>query len=292
MKVKQLERYVVYLITLVLAIAVILLALKDPEAPPNGLKGRLDTIDTALGKLDGKLDGVKTDVADAADDVVSRVGELISAHGEETATALNGVNEVVAGTIKDSLAGLEGRVADAVFEKLRAAGCAAVLEKDCPEPPCPPCPQPPADGQWKYALLYENARLAENGELTRDSVGVKLVPRHLKRLDALAEALESCDREDAPVTLDVTGYASTAEFRSPLGGERMKNSDVLNLKTANLRRQIVADYLRAKGFDLVPQKPWSLEHPIQHPYEDDGLWALNRAVHITLTSAGACSLPQ
>ena len=73
----------------------------------------------------------------------------------------------------------------------------------------------------------------------------------------------------------------------------MPESDELNLTTANLRAQIIGDYLQTQGFN-VETKQWS-ELDLERPYLDDDQLgpdqqALNRTVFVDLKSAGACEL--
>ena len=304
----RIERAVLYFVVLVLAIAVGVLAfvrvLNGPVDDCVGCKdltARLDAIDAAIG-------GVGETFTNALDDfkqgvgreVEARVGALIAAHSEETTTALGGVNATVAKTIADSLAGLEGRVADAVSDRLLAAGCTLGSTAECPvPPPCPPVDDcddgpPTMKVESRFTFLYENARLNEDRKVTRESVGVKLAPRHLKRLELLTGALRPCHRPDDPVKFAVAGYSSTAEFRTRPDGGRMSDSDGLNLLTANLRAQIVVDYLRAQDFDVATEE-WRSTRDMRRPYLDDGQegtaqQALNRTVFVELKSAGACNL--
>lgn len=250
-------------------------------------------VDTELAGLHSKLAGLKEAVAD---EVAGRVGTLISDHGDETTEALNSVNAAVEKTIKGNLAGLDGRIAEAVSNRLLAEGCTLTSTDECPPTPCPTptdCPDPPLtppEIESRYTFLYENARLDDDGEVTADSVGVKLAPRHRTRIDLLAAALLPCHQaEAAPVEFDVIGYASTAEFRVQPSGGTMPNSGDLNLEAANLRAKIVGTYLQDKGF-TVNTTQWSLERPMQRRYQDNAAQALNRTVFIDLKSAGGCDL--
>ena len=146
------------------------------------------------------------------------------------------------------------------------------------------------------ALPRPNSVLARMLLHTENSFGVKLAHRHLRRLDLLANAFGPCHRSNNPVEFNVTGYSSTAEFRFQPSGRRLLNSDELNLKTANLRAQIVGTYLKSKGKGFrVTTVQWPQGHDLQRPYLDDvrpGIdqQALNRTVMIELVSAGACDL--
>lgn len=112
------ERILLYLAVLGLAIGVVYLATKigQPMATASiaNLEPRLAAIETAIGSLEKRVD-------DAFGDVASRVDGSISDHNDQTATALEGINATVANAIKDgkrSLTGLEERI-DALFEDLR-----------------------------------------------------------------------------------------------------------------------------------------------------------------------------
>ena len=266
---ERIERIMLYVIVLILAGVVAWPLLEDqerngPEEPGNGpgagdcvdcegLEQRLKAIDSALGRLD------KT------------------------------VSDAVRG-----LEGLEGRIADAVSKKLLAEGCQLTKTPEgcggVAPPPLPPLP--PIKVNSKFTFLYENARLNEDGEIARDSVGVKLTQRHRKRLERLTKALQPCHAASAPVEFEVAGYSSTADFRIRPDGSSMSNSDELNRKTANLRAQIVVDYLEEQGFQVNPTQP---SGDLQRPYVDDAQpgvdqQALNRTVLIELKSAGTCDL--
>lgn len=282
------ERIMLYVVVLGLAIAVGWLAVtEEPGAGCTGcgqdLGPRLDAIDTAIADL----------------------GKAVAAHGDETATALDGIGAAIAGVAKkvdDNLAGLERRVADAVADKLLATGCQLAKAGDecgtaAPQPPCPApdasegCPDlRPLTVKSKFTLLYENARLNEDGELAPNSVGVKLTDRHLDRLRLLASAFKPCHEKDDPVRFAVTGYSSSAEFRSQPDGGPLPDSEALNRETANRRAQIVRDYLRSQGFEVEPPRS-----DLPRPYRDDAQpgmdqQALNRTVFMELASAGACDL--
>lgn len=278
-----LDRFVLYLIALALAVAVALFAWRDSgeQVSAESIRQAIEGALAALGET------VKSDVE-----------ALISAHDAETKTALSGVNATVAKTIADSLDGVEGRIADAVVEKLVKGvygGCTATLPDECPPPSCSPsdCPIHHLEVESRHTLLYENARLIEE-KVTIDSLGVKLARRHIKRLELLTNALQPCHRADAPVVFRVTGYSSTAEFRSEPSGEPLPHSDRLNLETANLRARIVGEYLKSLGF-TEKTKQWSSADDMQRPYRDDAQpgmaqQALNRTVFLDIESAGACDL--
>lgn len=295
---ERIERFLLYLVVLTLTAAVGLLAylLINGDQEPNGPVvecvgcGLDETFTAALRDL---RQGVVADVENG-------VGARIATHREETAAALDGVNKAVA-KIAERLVGLDRRIAAAVSDGLLAAGCVRVPEDGCPIPPPPPqCPtpvecddtSPTIKVESRFTFLYENARLNEEGKVTRESFGVRLAPRHLKRLELLTNALRPCHQPDAPVKFLVTGYASTAEFLVQPEAEPLSNSDALNLETANLRAQVIGDYLRHQAFEVEP-KQWPAGQDLQRPYLDDGQagmdqQALNRTVFVELTSAGAC----
>ena len=263
-----------------------------------------ETIESSLTGLEGRVAAaVAPNLASfeqrVVDGIANRVGALISAHGNETAAALDGLDAAVAERIED---GLAERIAEAVSGKLLAEGCRLTTDGECPAPQ--PCPTPP-DAEAcddsppsitvnsRFTFLYENARLDADQKVTEDSLGVKLEARHHKRLELLTNAFTPCNRAAHPVKFRVTGYSSSAEFRVRPSGESMDDSDDLNRRTANLRAKIVGEYLREQGFEVETER-WP-KVDLQRPYLDDvqpGMdqQALNRTVFIELTSAGACDL--
>ena len=297
----QVERIVLYMVVLALAIAVGYLASTNQRERVGCPACDLDPLVNTMDGLGGRIDGVVEEVA-------SGVDGSISAHHDQTNTALTGI-ATTASAIKDSLVGLEERTADTVTNKLLASGCPLTnKENECrPVMPPEPCPSPDVPEELdcgdsppsitvrsKFTLLYENARLTDDRDITENSFGVKLARRHLGRLDALANAFGACHRPNDPVEFRVTGYSSTAEFRFQPSGRRLSNSDELNLKAANLRAQIVGTYLESEGF-TVQTVQWPQGHDLQRPYLDDirpGIdqQALNRTVMIELVSAGVCDL--
>ena len=302
----RMERIVLYAVAVALAIAVGILAWNGNGGPEGDCVGcakkiaeelapRFDAIEAALDGIGTKLDELGDEVPA---DVEARVKPLILDHGRETAAALKDLNDTVAG-IEDSLSGLGGRVANAVCMKMAEGGCTATAKGECPQKPCPiatPCGEDECTPTERFSLLYEPARLNKNGEVTADSVGVKLAPRHRERLELLADALRACQDPGGgpPVEFDVTGYASTAEFRFEPERERMPNSNELKLKAANLRAQIVRDYLVSQGFRANTRR-WSSAGAMERAYRDGAHRsarneALSRTVLLDLKSAGTCDL--
>lgn len=267
----RIERILLYLAVLGLAIAFGLLALKITIKPgdaqePEGPAG--ECVQTAAG------------------------------------VDLAGIDATVAKTVEDSLAGLDERVADTVADRLlagtrRPTGAGGECEAPTPQLPCPRSTgggnqTPTIAVSSKFTFLYENARLNENGEVDEDSFGVRLARRHLKRLELITNAFRPCHRPTAPVEFVVSGYSSTAEFLTQPDGKPLANSDSLNVTTANRRAQIVGGYLQDQGFS-VETRQWSSSDDLQRPYLDDAQpgmdqQALNRTVFIELLRAGACDL--
>lgn len=257
-RLERIERPVLYLLVLVLATAVGYFALK----PESG----------------EKQDELEPSVA-ATDDVPDDLGPTVAAAVDE-----------------GSFVGLEERICRPVANKLLTVGYTPTGASECAETPRPRAVMVDSDDSpsitlnSRFIFFYENARLNEDRQVTADSVGVKPARRYL---ELLANAFQPCHRADAPVEFAVTGYSSTAEFRVQTTGETVPESNEMNLATANLRAQIIGDYLQDQGFK-VETKQWS-EHDLQHPYPDDvqpsvDQQALNRAVFIDLKSAGACDL--
>ena len=174
---------------------------------------------------------------------------------------------------------------------------ASVVREAIKDTICDACPETSVVSN--FTLLYKNAHLNDDEDITRNSSGVKLALRHERRLEKIAIAFTACQRETAStVKFRVTGYSSTAKFRrkGPDGeiGEIIDGSDKLNLKTANLRAEVVTAYLREKGFE-VENKPWDSFEDLIRPYLDDSQpgtdqQALNRTVFIQVLHAGACDL--
>ena len=265
---ERIERIMLYVIVLILAGVVAWPLLEDqdrngPDEPGNG-PGAGDCVD---------CEGLE-----------QRLKDIDS--------ALSGLDKTITDAVR-GLEGLEERIADAVSKKLLAEGCQLTKTPEClgvVPPPLPPLPLIKVNS--KFTFLYENARLNEDGEIARDSVGVKLTQRHRRRLERLTKALQPCRGASAPVEFEVAGYSSTADFRIRPDGSPMDNSDELNRKTANLRAQIVVDYLEEQGFQVNPTQP---SGDLQRPYVDDAQpgvdqQALNRTVLIELKSAGTCDL--
>ena len=267
----RIERITLYLVVLALAIAVGWLAFKvnSAEVPAEVPAGPV-------------VVGPPGDCVDC---------EELEQRFEAVDNALGGLDQTVSDAVR-SLEGLEGRVADAVSSKLLAEGCQVTKAPEECVGAVPP-PMPPITVSSKFTFLYENARLNEEGEVAKNSVGVKLAPRHLKRLELLTNALRPCHGADAPVEFEVAGYSSTAEFLVQPDGSPMDRSDELNIKTANLRAQIVGEYLKERF--AVTTKEWPGDRDLERPYVDNAQpgvaqQALNRTVLIELKSAGTCDL--
>lgn len=303
----------VWLIEAIIASAILTVALSGPETDcPSDWTTCVEKAsslspgcfhtcmrDREVDHLTAQITQAKDEIKLRFDTVATRVGELVSAHDAKTATTLNGINVAVAKTIQDSLAGLEGRIVDALSNKLLAAGCTLTSSDECPPIPCPPpagddcpAPPPPLEVKPRYTLLYENARLDEDGKVTAQSLGVKLERRHLERLKLLTAAFKDCNHADAPVEFNVTGFSSTAEFRFQPSGGTMPDSTHLNLEAANLRGQLVGAYLKNEQGFVVHWERWSSVGDMPRPYQGVEQQALNRTVFIDLKSAGACDFPR
>ena len=249
-------------------------------------------LDPVVQALDGKLTALEQRLTD---EVENRIETSISDSNGDIKAALDGVKASLTETLDGKLAGLEGRVANSVYDRLRQAGICELTETEC-APGAPPAMFVASN----FTLLYENARLNEAREVTEESVGIRLAPRHRRRLDLLANAFRACQRPDKPVEFRVTGYSSTAEFRVKKGAgtELLSGSDELNLKTANLRAAVVGAYLKSKNLKFtVITKQWESYGDLLRPYLDDrqpgvDQQALNRTVFIEVLSAGACDLGQ
>ena len=180
-------------------------------------------------------------------------------------------------------------IADSVYERLRQEGACPSFAGSYPG-------AAPASVVTHFTFLYENARLNEARQITAENVGVRLAPRHERRLDLLESAFRPCQRDGEGVAFAVTGYSSTAEFlvETPAGDRRpLPESNKLNLATANLRAEVVANRLQQAGFEATPTK-WTSFKALQRPYLDDSepgdQQALNRSVFIEVRDAGACDI--
>lgn len=252
---RNFERNLLYAAVLLLAVAVGYLAWTISRVPPPL---RVDHAE------------IKAQLTKLADDLASQHAAI----GEQIAP--------------QSMDGLLDRIASVVRQAIKDSICDA-----CPGP------LPPLSVVSNFTLLYKNAHLNDDEDITRDNSGVKLAPRHERRLEKIAIAFTACQREAAnAVKFRVTGYSSTAKFRrkGPDGeiGKIIDGSDKLNLKTANLRAEVVTTYLREKGFE-VENKPWDSFEDLIRPYLDDSQpgtdqQALNRTVFIQVLHAGACDL--
>ena len=154
-----------------------------------------------------------------------------------------------------------------------------------------------------------------DGELTPESVGIKLTEGHKRRLDRIVEAFAACARPPRHIVeFKVLGYASTAEFqeeRNDGSNEPMPNSGDLNHQAAQLRAEVVVDYLKKQG--KLEQAKFEVKGPnedegpnvqnslqdMDRPYLDSSevfsgkaQEALNRMVLIRVVDAGACNKGQ
>lgn len=279
---ERIERILLYAVVLILALTVGYFAWTLQDDDRSGVPG--------TNAPDGLLAAFEQLVKEAT----KRIEKLISDANGNVLTALDGVNTSLATTVDSKLSGLEGRVANSVYDRLRDAGICELTEKECAlgAPSSPPTMSVVSN----FTLLYENARLNEGRQVTENSFGVRLAPRHLRRLELLTNAFQACQQPEAAVRFQVTGYSSTAEFRveDKTGTVRLPDSDKLNLQTANLRAAIVGAYLEKANFAVVP-KMWESFEDLHRPYLDDtqpsvDQQALNRTVFIEVLSAGACDL--
>ena len=182
-------------------------------------------------------------------------------------------------------------IANSVYTMLRRDGTCLTSGEHCGA-------ASPASVAANFTFLYENARLNNARQITAESVGVRLAPRHDRRLDLLERAFRPCRRgRTDEVSFTVTGYSSTAEFQveTPAGDRQpLAESNELNLATANLRAEVVAARLQQAGF-VATSTEWKSFDDLQRPYLDDSRpsddqQALNRSVFIEVRDAGACDI--
>lgn len=204
---------------------------------------------------------------------------------------LTGIEGRVVNALGSQLTGVERRVADAVLAELDGQDL-------CCQPE--PCPQrcPAAAVASNFTLLYDNARLNQDGELDAANHGIRLTADHRIRLDRIANAYRPCAQPpNKTVRFKVSGYSSTAEFRTemPDGRQPLQGTNQHNLSTANLRAAVVAAYLQKAGLEAKPVQ-WKSFDDLRRPYLDrsDLLQgtdqeALNRSAFIEVKDAGACT---
>ena len=264
------ERVFLYVVVLALAIMVGFLAHKTECPSEDGCSKSLNG---------GELLSQVAEQVSALASGLGQLREMVRSMGESQGTL-----------IRSELERIAPQIADLVYARLRQEGACPSPAGSCPEPK-------PASVVGNFTFLYENARLNDAQKVTVESVGVKLAPRHERRLAMLERAFLPCQRDGAKVTFQVTGYSSTAEFQEegPTGDRRpLKNSNELNLTTANLRAEVVATHLQQAGFEADPTA-WESFEVLRRPYLDDSLpgddqQALNRSVFIHVDDAGTCHI--
>lgn len=187
--------------------------------------------------------------------------------------------------IQGRLVGIEPRVARAICDQLKPEFCSRGINR-----------APSALlVESNFTLLFENARLDENGVVSEQSVGIRLTPAQQRRLDAIARAFRPCN-DGGQVRFSIHGSSSTAEFqaRQAEREEPLPETDDYNLATARLRAQVVADYLSEREFTAEPVEISPDLDAMARPYVDDAVSGetdqegLNRSVFIEVVSAGAC----
>lgn len=187
--------------------------------------------------------------------------------------------------IQKALVGIEPRVAQAICDRLKPELCTRGINR-----------APSALlVESNFTLLFENARLDENGVVSEQSVGIRLTPAQQRRLDAIARAFRPCN-DGGQVRFSIHGSSSTAEFqaRQAEREEPLPETDDYNLATARLRAQVVADYLSEREFTAKPVEISPDLDAMARPYVDDAVSGetdqegLNRSVFIEVVSAGAC----
>lgn len=276
------ERLVLYTVVLILALVVGFLAWRiesnDGRAPLPPVPVE-DFVQAVKGEFEGFEGRVAKAVIDTLPDPMPR----------------EAIGEIIKDAINLQLTGLDGRVADAVYDKLKGEGVCKFVsdEKDrCPEPP-----SPPPVGK-NFTFLFDNAHLDSEGDVKRGNKGVRLDWHHEKRLELIVKAFRACQTTDNAVSFHVAGYSSTAHFyiETESGPKRLPGTDALNLATANMRMENVADYLKDEGFKVKAER-WGSIAALQRPYIDDfepgvDQQALNRTVFLQVTNAGRCDLSQ
>lgn len=247
-----------------------------------------------IGTLAFIIRSLVADNAERVDELSKRVDEYDQRLNSLDSTIAQRIAEVVEGELTDIK---NGALQTFIRELLGECCCQAPIS----------CLDYEATVKSTFTLLYENARLNLDGELTPESVGIKLTEGHKRRLDRIVDAFAACVRPPRhTVEFKVLGYASTAEFqeeRSDGSNAPMPNSGELNRQAARQRAEVVVDYLKEQGnFKVVgPKKDEgpNARNSVQDmapPYLDrsevfsgKAQEALNRMVLIRVVDAGACS---
>ena len=279
---QRLERLLLYVIVILLAAMLAYLILRDGGGGSGEIIERLDqiigtqeehgeymaAIITELGEMEGRLD--------------SQLAK-ISAELVQVREGTEAIQEVTT-DIQATLVGVESRTAQAVCERLNPELCT-----DAP----PPCTTVDSN----FTLLFENARLDDDGKVSEQSMGIQLTRAHEQRLDAIVRAFGPCRGGEHKVEFSIHGYSSTADFQARDGElvEPLPETDQYNLDTARLRAEVVANYLRNKEFLAEIKEPRDDDpEAMARPYVDDAISgetdqeALNRSVFIEVMDAGAC----
>lgn len=277
MQAQERERYVLYGVVLILALAVAYLGWRVEGGAKTSLTGSVNTFVAAVtDSIERQLGGFE-----------DRVANVVAGSRPEMAdVSPEAISDAVVEAIDGRLASIDRRVADAVQDTLQG------------QPLSPVGVATPVPVGRNFTFLFDNAYLDPEGRVTRDNKGIKLDGHHVKRLDLIVKAFLACQTIDDPVSFHVAGYSSTAEFRveTESGSQELADTDDLNLATANLRMANVAEYLESKGFE-VDVEDWDSIEALRRPYIDDfepgvDQQALNRAVVVQVTNAGRCYLGQ
>ena len=252
----------------------------DDDKPPITTKEIIDEIrqhhernSVQLGEIEQRLGRRLTDIDTELAEGRTRAETL-----QSTVTAIQG-----------ALVGIEPRIAQAICNRLKQGMCtggtgevtggalALLVESN-------------------FTLLFENARLDENGKVSERSAGIRLTHAHQQQLDEIVRAFRPCNTE-REVAFEIHGFSSTAEFqaREAEREEPLPKTDEYNLETARLRAHVVAEYLGEAGFITAPVELKSDLSALERPYVDDAIAgetdqeALNRSVFIKVMAAGACA---
>ena len=158
-----------------------------------------------------------------------------------------------------------------------------------------------------FPLVFKNARLDGNRQLTLKSVGITLEDIHIKQIEQLIHAFAPCGHDkNQPVKLELEGYSSSRDFIDS-NGDKLLNSDELNVKAASLRAENVYNffigYLKKNKInshiDFNELKSWDHIDQMTRPFLDksnllkgSGQELLNRSVFVKLKHAGACEITE
>lgn len=114
----------------------------------------------------------------------------------------------------------------------------------------------------QISILFNEAKLDNNREISENSTGVKLKKHHKDQLDRFMKRTSNSDKKEA--SIHIVGYASDIQFN--VAG---KDSNDLNRRVANLRARGVAKHLRGSHNMIITCTKWEGYEKMQQarPYQ-------------------------